>query len=340
MQSTNPNISAPQQSRRNRGCMWAAGIGAVLGVLALVALVLLVVAVAGTSSSAAGSVQWDEQHIDGSGSDKVAVLPVSGVIGASGGGLLSSEGATPGNLNSQLKQAADDDAVKAIILEVNSPGGGVVASDEMYRDILDFKKESGKPVVVSMGDTAASGGYYISMAADHVVANPATLTGSLGVILSFLNYEEAANKLGLEQVVIKSGEYKDIGSPTRDLTAEERQILQELINETYDQFVGVIVAGRKLPEARVRELADGRIYSGQTAQELKLVDSLGDLDDAAAQARRLAQIEGATIVRYQQSPGVFDLLMARVQPRKPETLAVLEAAGLDPTPRLQYLYRP
>ncbi len=180
---------------------------------------------------------------------------MSGVSGRrTGGGLLSSDGATPENLNSQLKQAADDDAVKAIILEVNSPGGGVVASDEMYRDILDFKKESSKPVVVSMGDTAASGGYYISMAADHVVANPATLTGSLGVILSFLNYEEAANKLGLEQVVIKSGKYKDIGSPTRDLTAEERQILQELIDETYGQFVNVIVAGRKLPKRACESL--------------------------------------------------------------------------------------
>ncbi|MBA2364296.1 MAG: signal peptide peptidase SppA [Chloroflexia bacterium] len=339
MQS-NDQTQPAQPRRRNRGCIWAAVIGAVFGVLALVALVVFVAAIAGTASGSAGSVQWDEQHIDGSGSNKVAVLPVSGVIGASGGGLLGSEGATPENLNSQLMQAANDDAVKAIILEVNSPGGGVVASDEMYRDILDFKETSGRPVVVSMGDTAASGGYYISMAADHVVANPATLTGSLGVILSFLNYEEAANKLGLKQVVIKSGEYKDIGSPTRDLTTEERQILQELIDETYGQFVGVIVAGRKLPEAHVRELADGRIYSGRKAKELKLVDSLGDLDDAATQAQRLAKIDGATIVRYEQSPGLLDLLSARMEPRKPEALAVLEAAGLDPTPRLQYLYRP
>ncbi len=334
----------PRPARRSRkGCLWAAGIAAALGFLTLVAIAVMVSTMddLGGSVSSAAPITWNEEYISGTGSDKIAVLPVVGVIGAGGdGGVFSSEGATPETLNSQLVQAADDESVRAIVLEVNSPGGGVVASDEMYRDILDFKRETNKPVVVSMGDTAASGGYYISMASDHIVANPATLTGSLGVILSYLNYEEAANKLGLRQVVIKSGEFKDIGSPTRDLTEEERQILQQLIDETYQQFVDVIVEGRDLPRARVLELADGRIYSGKRAEALDLVDSLGDLDDATAQAQRLANLQEATVVRYDFTPGFFDLFAARLQPRDPEELAVLKAAGLDPTPKLQYKYQP
>ena len=336
-----PAATPPPRRRSNRGCWWAAGIAGVLGLLTLVGIVAALAALGSGGSSTAGPVTWDEQYISGEGDQKIAVLPVVGVIGDEGGGVLSAGGgATPETLNSQLMQAADDPGVRAIVLEVNSPGGGVVASDQMYRDILDFKVESKKPVVVAMGDTAASGGYYISMAADHIVANPSTLTGSLGVILSYLNYEEAARKLGLEEVVIKSGPYKDIGSPTRDLTPQERRILQSLINDSYNQFVDVIEAGRKMPEQRVRQLANGTIYSGKQADELGLVDSLGDLDNAAEEARRRANLSEATVVRYEQDPGLFDLLSARLQPQKPQAVAVLEAVGVDTTPRLEYVYRP
>jgi protease-4 len=345
LQPTNqyqPPQPVPQPPRRsNRGCIWAAAILGGLGLLTLIALVVAVVAIAGNSDRSSGPITWDEQFVSGSGPNKIAVLPVVGVIGQEGGGVLSAQGATPETLRSQLMQAAGDDNVRAIVLEVNSPGGGVVASDEMYRDILDFKSETKKPVVVSMGDTAASGGYYISMASDRVVANPATLTGSLGVILSYLNYEEAAKKLGLKQVVIKSGPYKDIGSPTRELTGEERRILQDLIDDAYNQFVDVIDKGRPgLSREQVLELANGRIYSGKDAKEVGLVDSLGDLDDAAGEARKLANLDAARVVRYEHNPGLLSLLTSRSQPQEPEALAVLKAAGFDPAPRLEYVYRP
>ncbi len=333
-------VTSPQR-RGNRGCIWAAAILGGLGLLTLLALVFAIATIGGSSGGSAAPVTWDEQFVSGTGTDKIAVLPVEGAIGDGGGGVLGGQGATPENLNSQLMQAAEDDSVRAIVIEVNSPGGGVVASDQMYRDILDFKRETRKPVVVSMGDTAASGGYYISMAADRIVANPATITGSLGVILSYLNYEDAAKRLGLKQVVIKSGPYKDIGSPTRDLTAEERRILQDLIDDSYNQFVEVIDAGRAgLTREQVLPLANGRIYSGKDAKEVGLVDVLGDLDTAAGEARKLAKLDEATVVRYEQTPGFLSLLTSRLQPQEPEALTVLKAAGFDPSPRLEYMYRP
>ena len=243
-------------------------------------------------------------------------------------------------MRSQLEQAAEDERVKAVILEVDSPGGSVVASDEMHGAIRDFKQETGKPVVVCMKETAASGGYWISTAADEVVANPATLTGSIGVILPLTNMEEAEKKLGIKQEVVKSGEFKDIGSSSRQITPEEREIFQALIDENYDQFVKVIAQGRDMPEGEVRRIADGRIYTGLQAESLGLVDGLGDLDEAAEASRRLAKIDGAEVVRYGKMPGLFESLQARFAPGEPEALRVLKAVGLDPNPEVQALYRP
>ncbi|MEJ7652164.1 MAG: signal peptide peptidase SppA [Chloroflexia bacterium] len=330
--------SAPPRSRR--GCWITAGAAALVGGLILLACVVGVVAVAASGAGAASSSSWDEEYVSGDGEDKIAIIPVEGVIGADSGGVFSDPGATAQNLESQLRQAADDPLVRAVVLEVNTPGGGVVESDEMYQAILDFKAASKQPVVVSMGDVAASGGYYISMAADRVVANPATLTGSLGVIFSILNYDEAAEKLGITEVVIKSGTYKDIGSPTRDMTAQEQQILQTLINETYEQFVDVIEKGRKLPEARVKALADGRVYSGRQAKGLGLVDDLGGLDAATGIAENLANVQNATVVRYSSDNSLLSMLTSQVEPEKPTMVQLLEAAGFDPTPGLQYMYRP
>ena len=225
-------------------------------------------------------------------------------------------------------------------MSLNSPGGGVTASDEMHQSILDFKRSSGKPVVVSMGDVAASGGYYISTAADKIVANQTTLTGSLGVIFTLTDISGLANKYGVDQEVIKSGEFKDMGSSFRDLTPEERQILQSIVNEAYDKFVNVIVQGRNLPEGRVREIADGRVYSGEQAKKLGLVDSFGGLDESAGIARKLAGIQEATVVRYVQRPSFFETLLARLAPQKPEAVQVMEAAGIDLSPEPKYLYQP
>lgn len=345
-QTTQPPVGAPAPRRSNRRRNWLIGGGIGLGVLALLTVCLVAALALGRSAgdgTTSASVPYQEEIISGSGADKIAVLPVEGVIQSDvGGGVLGGgASATPEDLADKLEQAKDDPRVKAIVLEVDSPGGGVVESDQMYNDILEFKKESNKKVVVSMGGTAASGGYYISMAADRVLANRSTITGSLGVIFSFLNYEEAAKKLGLEQVTIKSGPFKDIGAPTRDMTPAERQIFQSLIDESYDQFVDIIDAGRpQLDRERVVELANGRIYSGLQARNQKLVDELGDLERAAEVAGELANARDATVVRYERGEGFFDLLRARLEPGEPEAVKALRAAGLSPRPELQYLYRP
>jgi protease IV len=315
--------------------------------LTVAAISLVLVAAPGGSDggrgggrNAAPPERFQEKYVTGEGVDKVAVLPVVGQISSAGSDALGAQTATPETLRNQLRQAERDDSVKAVVIEVNSPGGGVVASDRMRESIQEFKEETEKPVVVSMGDTAASGGYYIATVADEIVANENTLTGSLGVIFSYFNFAEAAEEYGIEQEIVKSGPYKDIGSPTREPTEEELQILQAYVNDAYDSFVRVIVEGRGLSEEEVRELADGRIYSGQQAEALGLVDALGNLESAAEVAGDLASVEEATVVRYQRVQGLVELLRGRLAPPESEALKVLKTAGLNPTPELQYLYLP
>ena len=332
---------------RTRGLVIGGVIAGVLLFLTLgaVALVLLVGPGESGGGGGGGSAQppetFGERYVFGEGSDKIAVLPVAGTIASEAPVALGAATASPETLRNQLRQATEDRRVRAVVLEVDSPGGGVVPTDQMHESIQDFKEETGKPVVVSMGQTAASGGYYIATAADRIFANENTLTGSLGVIFSYLNFTEAAEEYGIQQEVVKSGPFKDIGSSTREPTEEELEILQAYGAEGYDQFVQVIVEGRGLSEEAVRELADGRVYSGQQAETLGLIDELGDLERAAEASRELAGVEEATVVRYQrQSPGLVDLLQARLATPKPDALQVLETAGLNLTPELQYLYRP
>ena len=306
--------------------------------VAVFAVVLLVVAAAGGPTTPA---VYDEEYVSGDGPDKVVVVPIEGVIAPADdtlGGVVPTS--TPEGLGDALSQAGSDPSVAAVVLEINSPGGGVTASDEMHQSVLDFEENTGKPVVVSMGDVTASGGYYISTAADHIVANPTTLTGSLGVIFQITNFAEAADKYGIKQVVVKSGKYKDIGSSFREMTPEERDILQSFVDDLYAQFVDVISEGRDIPKDRVREIADGRVYSGLQAEELGLVDSFGGLDEASAIASNLAGTSDTTVVRYVQEPTLRDTLLARLAPQEPQAEQVMEAAGLDLEPKPYYLYRP
>src|ERR671910_643053 len=283
--SRQPERPAREPRRRRRWPFVVGGLMA-LGLIGLaVVAVVLILAAGGPTVPAV----YAEEYVAGDGASKIAVVPVEGTIAPADntvGGIQPT--ASPEGLADALRQAGQDTSVVAVVIEVNSPGGGVTASDEMHQSIVDFKKKTGKPVVVSMGDTAASGGYYISTAADRIVANETTLTGSLGVIFQLNNFEELADKYGYKQVVIKSGEFKDIGNAFRQITPEEREIFQSLVDESYAEFVDVISTGRGIPEDRVREIADGRIYSGQRARELGLVDSFGGLDEAAAEARELA----------------------------------------------------
>jgi len=304
--------------------------------LAVVAVVLILAAGGPTAPPV-----YDEEYVAGDGPDIIAVVPVEGTIAPADNTLGGTQPTTtPDGLADALRQAGQDASVVAVVIEVNSPGGGVTASDEMHQSILNFKKNTGKPVVVSMGDTAASGGYYISTAADRIVANETTLTGSLGVIIPLNNYAEAAEKFGITQVVIKSGKYKDMGSAFREMRPDEREIFQTIVDQEYAEFVDVISEGRGIPEDRVRKIADGRVYSGIQAKGLGLVDSFGSLDEASATAGRLAGAKDTTVIRYVQEPTLTETLLARVAPQEPQAQQIMEAAGLDLEPKPYYLYLP
>ncbi len=312
-----------------------------LGLIGLAVFAVVLILASGLMGGPTAPTVYVEEYVSGDGANKIAVVPVEGTIASADDSLGGTQPTvTPEGLADALRQAGGDPTVAAVVLEVNSPGGGVTASDEMHQSILDFKENTGKHVVVSMGDTAASGGYYISTAADRIVANETTLTGSLGVIFQLTNFAEAADKYGIKQEVIKSGKYKDIGNSFRELKPEEREIFQSIVDESYAQFVDVISAGRNIPEERVREIADGRVYSGLQAEELGLVDSFGGLDEASAAAGRLAGTSDTTVVRYVQEPTLRDTLLARLAPQEPQAEQVMEAAGLDLEPKPYYLYRP
>lgn len=211
----------------------------------------------------------------------------------------------------QLKDYGNRTSVKAVVVRINSPGGGVAASQEIYEAIKKFRSESRKKVVVSMASVAASGGYYIACAADKIFANPGTITGSIGVIAEWYNYGDLLRWAKMQSVVIKSGTFKDAGSPTRPLTEEERAYFQSLISNMYDQFVSTVASGRKMPEAQVRKLADGRVYSGQVAKADGLVDELGTYQDAIAAAAKMAGIEGTPkiVSPAKKSFSILDLIL-------------------------------
>lgn len=341
METATPPAPAP----RSRGWLIALSIigGLVLACAILpLGLFALLLGAGGAQATAPGLAlpanRWEEQLVQGAGRDRVVIIDVAGVIGAPTDAF--SLQLSHAQLLSQIRQATNDPLVKAVLLRVDSPGGGVVASSEIHAELLKLR-EAGKPLVVSMGSTAASGGYYVSAPADRIYANPDTLTGSLGVILSLTNYEEGFEKLGLRSYVYKSGALKDIGSPTRPPTEEEARVLQSIVDEAYAGFVRVIVEGRGLPEQQVRAIADGRIYTGNQALALGLVDELGNLDAAIAGATELAQLDTALVVRYTESTSLRSLLLSRLAtPQAPADPLGLRAIMDPQPPRLEYRWLP
>ena len=228
--------------------------------------------------------------------EKVAVLPINGLI-------IDSEEPIE-----HFKDFVKDDSVKAIVLRLNTPGGGVGPSQEIYEEVRKVRGK--KVIVVSMGAVAASGGYLIACAADKIFANPGTITGSIGVIMKFVNVEDLVGKIGLKGFVVKSGEFKDIGSPIRKMKPEERQLIQSVIDNVHSQFVDSVAEGRKLVRDDVLAIADGRIFSGEQAKELGLVDRLGNLEDAVAEAGKMAKIEGEprVVTPPKKKFSIFELL--------------------------------
>jgi protease-4 len=189
----------------------------------------------------------------------------------------------------ELKGFRENPTVRAVVMRINSPGGVVGPTQEVHDAILRLR-QAGKPVVASLGAVAASGGYYIAVAADQIYANPGTLTGSIGVIMQLANFEQFMKKVGVDYVVVKSGQFKDIGNMGRAMTPDERRVLQALLDDVHGQFVGAVAAGRKLDREEVARFADGRVFSGVQAKDLKMVDALGGLEDAVLAAGKLANL--------------------------------------------------
>ena len=239
--------------------------------------------------------------LDLSGEDRIALIRVEGVI-------LDAQ-QTVGD----LKKFGDSPSVKAIVLRIDSPGGGVVPSQEIHDAVMRVRNKQNKAVVASMGTVAASGGYYIAAATDRIMANPGSLTGSIGVIMELANLEGLLKKIGVENVVVKSGRHKDIGSPFRKMSDEDRRILQSVMDDVHTQFIEAVAEGRSLDVSDVQPLADGRIFTGRQAKEIKLVDELGDLDDAIRLAADLAGIEGEPkVVEPRKRFSVRELIESRL----------------------------
>lgn len=236
---------------------------------------------------------------------RIAVVPIRGIIATDdtaewGASMVD-------DIVAGLREAARDDEVKAVVLAVDSPGGEVTAADIIYNEVRKLQKE--KPVVVAMSSLAASGAYYIACAADWIVANETTFTGSIGVIIQSLNYEQLFDKIGLDAVVFKSGKFKDMLSGSRPMTPEERAYIEGMVMQVYERFLGIVARTRELPAAELRDgLADGRILTGLDAKEAGLVDQVGYLEDAFEKARALAEAPDAEIIRYEPTLNFTRLL--------------------------------
>jgi protease-4 len=336
-------------------------------VLSLVLLlVLLSIAVASVGRWAIGllqlsggstrgtSIRLDEVVMDDQGGrDKVAVIDIEGIIF---GGLLGGGSSGPVEMvREQLKRAESDHAVKAVLLRIDSPGGEVLASDEINRSLAEFQQRSGKPIVASMGSVAASGGYYVAAPCRWIVANPLTITGSIGVIMRGYNYRGLMNKVGVRPEVYKSGRFKDMlrgDKAEEDILPEEREMVQSLVDTTFRRFKEVVVEGRQSPyrlsedggRALVdnwEDYVDGRVFSGRQAYDWGFVDELGNFKTALDRAKTLAQIDRARIIRYEQPFELGNLFRLFV---RTETPAIHVDLGIEFPPiqtgRLYFLFLP
>ncbi len=257
--------------------------------LAVFLLLLFLLLMAGLSFR---SINRSDQNMAKLGAGTIAIIQISGPIGGVSN-WLEAGSASSGDIMEAIRKASKREDIKAVIVRIDSPGGSAGASQEIAIE-LDRLREKGKPVVTSMGDLCASGGYWIACSSDHIVANAASLTGSIGVIMQLNNLEGLYEKLGVRNKTIKSGEHKDMGSSMRELTLEEEKILQELVDDSYLQFLEQVQKGRqgKITEGELLEIADGRVFTGKQALELGLVDSLGNYYDAVQQAEKMAGIKG------------------------------------------------
>lgn len=317
------------------GCALLALFLALCGSLFLNLILFAVLGTGKAESIAAASLSAPrlEQHIvqhGDSSQGKIAVIPVRGIIASDD----TTEWGTSmvDDITSALREAGSDDQVKGVVLAMDSPGGEVTAADIIYNEVRLLQKK--KPVVVAMSSMAASGAYYIACAADWIVANETTFTGSIGVIIQSLNYEQLFDKVGLDAVVFKSGKFKDMLSGSRPMTPEEQAYVEGMVMQVYDRFLGIVARARELPAEELRKgLADGRILTGLDAKEAGLVDEVGYLEDAFDKARALADVPDAEVIRYEPSFNfnrLLHLLGARASSEVQLRLGAAPAFRLQP----------
>ena len=279
------------------------GIVGFLGFIFLIGISVLAV-IGGVSADFASSGSLEEHVIQASevpGAGKIAVINLSFTIFGKGSHMSGS--GIIHLLSRQFQRAAKDENVRAVVLQIDSPGGALTPSDIIYNEVKRFK-ETGKPVVVSVGSLAASGGYYIAAPSDYIVAGPTSMVGSIGVIMNRFEIQELLKMIGIKAEPIKSADMKDLGSPFRPLTDAEREYFQELISFYHDRFIGIVAEGRNLPEEKVRELANGKIYTAEQALEYGLIDEIGYFDTALEKARELGDANDAGVIRYEESFGI------------------------------------
>jgi protease-4 len=290
----------------------------------------------------------EEETVEGSGDAKILLVDLSGFLSDESTSTLLNLTAPPARVpllvrvREELKKAAADEKVKALVIRVNTPGGTVTASDVIYRELELFRREKPIPIIAVMMDVAASGGYYVSLAADTIVAHPTTVTGSIGVIMLTFNAEGLMQKLGVAANAVKSAERKDMGSPFRAMTPEERAIFQSVIDDLYRQFVAKVVERRKLPEATARTLADGRVYTADQALTNKLIDRIGYMPDAIDMARKAAGVDKAKVVVYHRPRQYRATYYAEAQQIEGGGLLTSGALGAltGPGPKFLYLWMP
>ncbi len=336
----------PPAPRRPRS-FWVGLLLALALFSSLLLNLLLGLAAVGNGLETGTGPHYDEVLLDGRANapEKVVVLPIQGVIMEEGEGPGAVHSVS--RIRSMLRALREDDSVKAVILDIDSPGGGVTASDQIHHELSRFRKDTGIPIVALFGDVAASGGYYVAMASDRIIAHTTTITGSIGVISQFPQVRELMDKIGVRILTIKSlnekgqASFKDIGSPFREMRPEERALIQTLITSMWERFVDVVAEGRKghLDRNQVRSLADGRIFTGQQALDLKLIDGLGYQEDAFRHARELGKATDAKVVRLQARESLLDLLSGGYAsaPGTHEYLRMLERNGRA-GPRMMYLW--
>lgn len=292
-------------SSKKSGCLWV-----VMGVILCFSLLLNLAALSGRAASTrartAASESLPRTTIEeGTGEGKIAVIRLNGLISSSIRGRMGDS--MVDDIKIQLKAAEKDDEVKAVVLAIDSPGGEVTASDIIYNAVTRLREK--KPVVISMGSLAASGGYYIACGGSWLIANETTFTGSIGVIIQSYRYSDLLGKIGVEPLTFKSGAFKDMLNGSREMTPAESEYVQGIVMQTYSKFVGIVARERKLPEEELRNgVADGRIVTGKDAFAEKLVDQLGEVEDAYRKARELANAPGASVFNYEERGGVGRLL--------------------------------